>query len=104
MNERNILWQTRDGQQIPIRNMADEHLINTLLYLNRRVKLLAEETDAAYSCSVQGDIASYYAAQGQNDAHAKETACRMWIELFKRELDRRVPPKSLKRLTLVGLG
>ena len=29
-------WETRDGEIIPIREMSDQHLVNTIHYLNRR--------------------------------------------------------------------
>jgi len=54
-------WITRDGRRIPIRDMSDTHLLNTLALLDRRVRVYEEQTlRELYTLStwVTGEIAT----------------------------------------------
>jgi hypothetical protein len=55
------VWITRDGREIPVRQMTDDHLINTVRYLRRTRVPAAEQylIDQAYSAMslMTGDYA-----------------------------------------------
>jgi hypothetical protein len=55
-------WRTKEGDQIPIDKLTDDHLRNILKMIERRYN---EELDRAISeaAGLQGDIATYYADQ-----------------------------------------
>lgn len=49
--ERNLIkWETRDGQQIPLKEISDEHLINIIKYYSR-----LEENENEYADIGPGD-------------------------------------------------
>lgn len=35
-NGNHIVWKTKDGKVIPIKDMTDEHLVNTILMLQKK--------------------------------------------------------------------
>jgi hypothetical protein len=58
-NAGNIVWFTKKGEQIPINEMSDEHLVNTLkmLYRNKKVaqELLQYNNDCWEALASIGD-------------------------------------------------
>ncbi len=92
MNERDATWKAKDGRIIPVREMSDEHLFNTLLFLMRQMKRLEADGDYSFASGCRGEMASYY-AEGEQTGLLKELAAYdAWINLLKREMDRRCPP------------
>jgi hypothetical protein len=83
------IWAAKDGSKIPITEMTDLYVVNTLLFLKRKLAALEGETDSAFACSFQGEMASYYGAQGQDAALNREISCRAWVRIFEREIVRR---------------
>lgn len=57
-----VIWTTRDGQRIPIGQMTDSHLTNTIAYIYRRAAQLQNEALVCYPC-FQGEMAQMYAEQ-----------------------------------------
>lgn len=35
-NREKMYWETKDGRKIPLKEMTDTHLVNTIAYLDRR--------------------------------------------------------------------
>lgn len=55
------VWTTKAGQKIPIYQMTDSHLVNTIKMLERVAKQSRDEAlSSAYavSCMIQGEMAS----------------------------------------------
>lgn len=46
-NNGNLIWRTRDGKEIPIKDMTDEHLLNTI---NMLEKIKEVQDNADYDC------------------------------------------------------
>lgn len=46
-NNGNLIWRTRDGKEIPIKDMTDEHLLNTI---NMLEKIKEAQDNADYDC------------------------------------------------------
>ncbi len=53
-------WTTKSGEKIRICDMLDEHLKNTIAFLERNARFVA---DVAIFPSFQGEMAQYYAEQ-----------------------------------------
>lgn len=49
-NNGNIVWTTKEGNQVPIKDMTDTHLVNTINMLERKSveELELEEAIASY--------------------------------------------------------
>lgn len=56
-------WVTKDKRSIPIKEMTDAHLINSIAMVQRRLEEVSDAYDACYSNGLQGEMASYYAEQ-----------------------------------------
>ena len=46
-NNGSIIWKTKDGKEIPIKDMTDEHLLNTINMLG---KIKEAQDNADYDC------------------------------------------------------
>ena len=77
------VWTTRDGRKIPVAEMSDEHLRNTIAMLERAE--MPEPHD------FPGDsMAAYYADQDMNSAWEKYHHKQEWLEVLRREQQRRL--------------
>lgn len=69
------IWTTKDGKKVPIKDMTDSHLINTIRML-RRVGWYYKEAElaSAYAAAstLQGEMATYY-AEGDLDIMEQES-------------------------------
>lgn len=64
------LWITREKQCLPIVDMADGHIINTINMLERKLAALREQADDAwgFAAGCRGEMASYYGGHMADDA------------------------------------
>lgn len=56
------MWTQKNGQKIRIKDMDDKHLINTIRMLERNSQYYLNEAILGL-CSLQGEMAIYYAEQ-----------------------------------------
>ncbi len=84
-----MIWTTRTGEKIRIRDLTDTHLRNIIALIERRLKDAEAEIDAGYSYSGSGEMAQYYACGFADDACRKYGSLRMCLEKLKEELARR---------------
>ncbi len=82
-------WKTKDGKEVEVKYMTDQHLLNTQRYMQRRVKSMSEESVACAGCSFQGDMAQYY--QEQDLDRLTEAALNTVdvLKHFDKEVERR---------------
>lgn len=87
-------WTARDGTQVLIKDMTDDHLINAIRWCRRNEDRIEDETADAYSFagSTRGEMASYYA-----DQYADMAADRMhYFFEAKRSLEAEAKRRGLK--------
>ncbi len=84
-----MIWTTRTGHKIRIRDLTDAHLRNIIALVERRLTEAEAEIDAGYSYSGSGEMAQYYACGAADDACRKSSALRMCLEKLKEEIGRR---------------
>lgn len=87
-----VRWRTRDGRRLRPSEMSDQHILNTIAWLQRRKAERAAELNAGWTCLgfLQGEYATYYAEQdlGREEERAwlMDAVADEWIKLFLREL------------------
>lgn len=83
-------WTTRDGRRIPLAEMTDTHLSNTLAMLRRKQDNIEAETNAAAAYVGTSDsMAAYYAEHAMDEGFERSRECCMWIDLLEGEQNRR---------------
>lgn len=93
-------WTTKDKRSIPIKEMTDSHLANTIAYLERTAPAkqeIAQESAMIGYGALRGDMAKYYAGQELNDLFvetpdqwlARQPAYKALVKEQKRRLRRR---------------
>ena len=93
-------WITKDKRAIPIKEMTDSHLINTLNYLARTApKAMEEELFMAFSAAASFDsdsMAAYYAdreiaSMGEETVEDFLNKQPIWRALEREALRRKLP-------------
>ena len=56
------VWTTKDGRRLPIVEMTDSHLANTILFL-RRAAARYQDSVLTHPPHFEGEMAQYYAEQ-----------------------------------------
>jgi hypothetical protein len=103
-------WTTRDGTVVPIKEMTNTHLINTIAYLFRIAEPLknryADQLESrgwqalAYSDTTSAEIASYYAEQeGSNLLSQAE-----WLRAYDAIIVHNKMPLLIAEARKRGLG
>lgn len=91
-----MIWTTRDKRRIPISQMDQRHLVNTVKYMRRRVNELLRLEFAVWSArtSCRGEMAQLAAEQSVADQILQATFV---LETLMKELKTRsTKPPSLK--------
>jgi hypothetical protein len=81
-------WRTRDGQVIPLGEMTESHLRNTISYLHRR----ADELDSSYWAAgsmLRGEFAVDAWESAMSGVVDQVEHLNAVAELMKKELERR---------------
>ena len=86
------IWITRDGDEVPITQMSNSHLLNTIRYLKRRRDKLRSEESAGlhFLGRLSSDSMGAHAADQEIDAiTAKLIATSIWIGILTTEAEKR---------------
>lgn len=88
-----MIWKTRDGREMDIKDMTDSHLHNTIEYISRKLKQNYEMERLAWGTfsTLQGDMALYYAEQDCNrisEQNEELTGILFELKAEKRRRDR----------------
>jgi hypothetical protein len=75
-------WTTRDGRKVPVTEMTDDHLRNTIAMLMR------VEMPMGHDFPPDG-MAAYYADQQMDHEWAKYTGAQAWLVVLRAEKHRR---------------
>lgn len=84
-----MVWKTKEGKEIPVASMTDQHLINAWKFFSRKKKKLEAAIESNWSAACYFDsssIAGYYAMgdamqfDQQNEAKRKQYQERLdWL-------------------------
>ncbi len=85
------VWTTRDGTKVPVTEMTDTHLKNTIAMLRRLEATCADRVaaSAAVASTLSGDMASYYAEGAIDHEICNLSAVQTWITILQAEQARR---------------
>lgn len=94
------VWTTRDGREIPLREMEQSHLENLLVWLDKRLAQLDDEIEVARERldgelhESDGGITRLLESQIRGDLRSRKRLAR-WVPLVNAELARRTATESL---------
>jgi hypothetical protein len=91
MNTAIDTWTTKDKRKIPIVEMTDVHIRNTVLYLRRRKETLEAAVDSAYGTmgTLNGDMSTYYAEAECDREEGRLSTVVTWLQRMEAEAIRR---------------
>jgi hypothetical protein len=77
-----IIWTTKDGTQLTLGEMDDNHLLNSTRMIKRQLNNVNEELNACWSClaQFQGEMAIMYGEQAAQDL--EELSSSLSIQFF----------------------
>ena len=84
---KNKVWTTKDGQKILIEEMTDQHLLNTIAFLER---VHQEEIAAAWSClsTLRGEMAQFYCENDIDKLESEESNHPQYDDLVEEAMSR----------------
>lgn len=83
-----IMWKTKDGKEIAIKDMTTEHIQNTIKFLKRHGFISNDTLDFyLYSPGPQGEMAQYCFEQEVDEIISRPTTS--YLDAFETELKRR---------------
>jgi hypothetical protein len=84
-----LTWKTKDGRDVKVMEMTDQHLVNTIAFLKRNIERYRDNEAAAYGGMSGGDMSSYYAEGEADCASDKIMVAQEWLAVMKQEIVRR---------------
>jgi hypothetical protein len=86
-----MIWTTREGERIEVSKMTNDHLRNTIIYLERRITSLCEAESAAWRTysMLQGEMACDVAEEGIDALELAIDNLRFVRDFMSDELRRR---------------
>jgi hypothetical protein len=89
IKDKGIIWRTKDGKLIPVKEMQTAHLMNCIHFIHRRVRVLEAQADSMTPFLGGESMASYYVGHEFHEIfdliHGMEEAAKaMQIELEER--------------------
>jgi hypothetical protein len=87
-DRKELLWTTKDGRKIAIKDMTTEHIQNTINLLKRNGFISVDTFNLYLSTpGPQGEMAQYYFDQELDEVLSSPTT--EYLDLFEEELQRR---------------
>lgn len=87
----NAVWTTRDGRQIPVEELSDQHLFNIIQWLWKQYQINDEAIALEYSMLgyLQGEMAQYQIGSEITTLEYKQAAITYWQGILDKEIHRR---------------
>ena len=95
-----MIWTTKDGREIEIVKMSQNHLINAINFLERRIKEHRSQLNNLWNISYRfhGEIASMYIDQQLDDEADYISSLQLIQEKMKEELKIRQQTNNYTKL------
>lgn len=85
-----MIWKTRGGDEIDVRDMTDNHIRNALNMCKGRASALSSLADRACAYAMDAPDGAAMAAEQEADYAMDEAGkALIWVRIFKQELERR---------------
>jgi hypothetical protein len=83
-----MLWKTRDGSVLDIKDMSDKHLLFSHRLINERYNDINSNISAAWSISgiINGDMAQYYIDRDIEIMEDLSFSCRTTMTNLEKEM------------------
>jgi len=87
-----MIWTTRDGRRVKVKDMTDRHLLYAHRFVCNQVVRIQEATESFFHPvfgPTEGSIAEFYAEQEMQEAWDQELLLLKWKGVLESEIKRR---------------
>lgn len=86
-----LVWTTRDGDRIPVRELTDRHLFNIIQWLWKQYQMNDEAIALGYSMLgyIQGDMAQYQVESDITHLEQLQAVITFWQGVMDKEVHQR---------------